>query len=55
MGPKGIIFPEGNIEHWVWRYAKVVEVPEEEQPLFDRFLEMLNDLDDVQNVYTNAE
>jgi hypothetical protein len=31
MGPKGIIFPEGNIQHWVWKYAKVVEVPEEEQ------------------------
>ena len=30
MGPKGIIFPEGNVEHWVWKYAKVVEVSEEE-------------------------
>ena len=31
MGPKGIIFPEGNLSNWVWRYAKVVEVPKEEQ------------------------
>ena len=31
MGPKGIIFPEGNIENWVWKYAEVVEVPEVEQ------------------------
>ena len=31
MGPKGIIFPEGNVEHWVWRYAQVIEVPKEEQ------------------------
>ena len=31
MGPKGIIFPEGNIEHWVWKYAQVIEVPKEEQ------------------------
>ena len=31
MGPKGIIFPEGNPEYWVWRYVQVVSVPEEEQ------------------------
>ena len=31
MGPKGIIFPEVNLSNWVWRYAKVVEVPKEEQ------------------------
>ena len=30
MGKLGIIFPEGNVEHWVWNYAKVVEVSEEE-------------------------
>ena len=30
MGKLGIIFPEGNVEHWVWKYAKVVEVSEEE-------------------------
>ena len=31
MGPKGIIFPEGNPNNWTWKYAKVVSVPEEEQ------------------------
>ncbi len=31
MGPKGIIYPEGNVEDWVWKYAQVVDVPEEEQ------------------------
>ena len=31
MGPKGIIFPEGNVENWSWKYAEVVEVPKEEQ------------------------
>ena len=31
MGPKGIIFPEGNEQDWVWKYARVVTVPEEEQ------------------------
>ena len=31
MGPKGIIFPEGTVESWVWKYAEVVEVPKKEQ------------------------
>ena len=31
MGPKGIIFPEGDIKNWVWKYAKVVEVEENEK------------------------
>tara|TARA_Y100000310_G_C20220210_1_gene595409 strand:+ start:170 stop:628 length:459 start_codon:yes stop_codon:yes gene_type:complete len=31
MGPKGIIFPEGNMTHWVWKYAKVVPISQEEQ------------------------
>lgn len=32
-----------------------VEISSEDQEMFDKFLEMLNDLDDVQNVYHNAE
>ena len=31
MGEKGMIFPEGKPESWVWKYAKVVDVPEEER------------------------
>ena len=31
MGPKGIIFPEGDIKSWVWKYAEVVEVEENEK------------------------
>ena len=31
MGPKGIIFPEGNLESWYWRYAEVIFIPEEER------------------------
>ena len=31
MGPKGIIFPEGDIKNWVWKYAEVVQIPKEEQ------------------------
>jgi YebC/PmpR family DNA-binding regulatory protein len=30
-------------------------IPTEEQDMFDKFLDMLNDLDDVQRVYHNAE
>ncbi len=30
-------------------------IPEADKEMFDKFLEMLNDLDDVQNVYHNAE
>ena len=31
MGPKGIIFPEGSVEEWVWKYAEVVPIDQEEQ------------------------
>ena len=31
MGKLGIIFPEGTKEDWVWKYAKIVEIPKEEQ------------------------
>tara|TARA_R100001594_G_scaffold34545_1_gene63570 strand:- start:567 stop:1076 length:510 start_codon:yes stop_codon:yes gene_type:complete len=31
MGPKGIIFPEGNLETWYWRYAEVIFIPEGER------------------------
>jgi transcriptional/translational regulatory protein YebC/TACO1 len=30
-------------------------ISEEDREMFDKFLDMLNDLDDVQNVYHNAE
>ena len=52
MGPKGIIFPEGNVEHWVWKYAEVVEVPKEEQkqyPIPDKEGEFYTDKLDVEN------
>jgi len=31
MGSKGIIFPEGSVESWYWRYAQVIFIPEEER------------------------
>ena len=35
MGPKGIIFPEGTYDKWEWKYAKVVDIPEEERVNYD--------------------
>ena len=35
MGEKGIIFPEGTYEDWSWKYAKVVDIPEEERVNYD--------------------
>lgn len=34
MGPRGIIYPEGDVENWNWKYAKVVDIPEEERKNF---------------------
>ncbi len=31
MGPKGIIYPEGRPDSYVWKYAKVVDIPDSEQ------------------------
>ena len=31
MGKLGMIFPEGNLEHWNWCYAKNIDIPEEER------------------------
>lgn len=32
-----------------------VKIPSDDEPMFEKFLDMLNDLDDVQNVYHDAE
>ena len=31
MGEKGMIYPEGTIDSWVWKYAKVVDIPENQR------------------------
>ena len=31
MGTKVIIFPEGKEDNWVWKYAKVIDIPEDEK------------------------
>ena len=48
MGTKGIIFPEGVKEEYVWKYAKVVEIPEDEREKYDNYDRRL----DVENAET---
>ncbi len=46
MGTKGIIFPEGKSKtNYVWKYAKVVEIPEEERHKYNNYDQRL----DVEN------
>ena len=55
MGPKGIIFPEGDTKEWFWKYAKVVQIPEEEQeqyPVLDKDGEFYKEKLDVENAET---
>ena len=55
MGPKGIIFPEGNEESWVWKYATIVEIPKEEQeqyPVPGKDGEFYKEKLDVENAET---
>ena len=55
MGPKGIIFPEGNVENWVWKYATLIEIPKEEQeqyPILDKEGEFYTEKLDVENAQT---
>ena len=58
MGPKGIIFPEGTVESWVWKYAEVVEVPKKEQkdyPIPDKDGEFYTEKLDVENATTYGQ
>ena len=48
MGKLGMIFPEGNSKKYVWKYAKVVDIPEEEQSKYDNYSQRL----DVENAQT---
>ena len=58
MGPKGVIYPEGNTENWVWKYAEVVEVPKEEQeqyPIPGKDGEFYTEKLDVENAETYGQ
>ena len=48
MGDLGMIFPEGTPNEYVWRYAKVIEIPEEERDQYNNYDRRL----DVDNAET---
>ena len=48
MGALGMIFPEGKPNEYVWKYARVVDIPEEERPMYDNHTQRL----DVDNAET---
>lgn len=48
MGQLGMIFPEGHPKDWKWRYAKVVDIPEEEQESYEGHKQRL----DIENAKT---
>ena len=48
IGKLGMIFPEGTKDKYVWKYAKVVDIPEEERVNYDNYSQRL----DVENAKT---
>ena len=48
MGKLGMIFPEGIKDKYVWKYARVVDIPEEEQANYNNYSQRL----DVENAET---
>ena len=48
MGKLGMIFPEGKPNEYVWKYARGVDIPEEERPMYDNHTQRL----DVDNAET---
>ena len=42
MGNLGMIFPEGQANKYVWKYAKVIDIPKEEQSLYDNHTQRLD-------------
>ena len=51
MGELGIIFPEGTPEDYVWKYAKVIDIPEEERHKYDNYDRRL----DVEGAFTFSQ
>lgn len=48
MGELGMIFPEGTPDEYRWRYAKVIDIPENERHMYDNHTRRL----DVENAMT---
>ena len=51
MGELGMIFPEGSPEDYVWKYAKVIDIPEEERHKYDNYDKRL----DVDGAFTFSQ
>ena len=51
MGELGMIFPEGTPEDYVWKYAKVIDIPKEEQHKYDNYDRRL----DVEGAFTFSQ
>tara|TARA_R100001377_G_scaffold81242_1_gene60651 strand:- start:2 stop:448 length:447 start_codon:yes stop_codon:yes gene_type:complete len=48
MGKLGMIYPEGTKYNYTWKYAKLVDIPEEERVNYDNYSQRL----DVDNAET---
>ncbi|MBT1452468.1 YebC/PmpR family DNA-binding transcriptional regulator [Glaciecola sp. XM2] len=45
---------EFDVEEITWLPQESKDISEDDMPMFEKFMDMLNDCDDVQNVYHNA-
>jgi transcriptional/translational regulatory protein YebC/TACO1 len=45
---------EFDVEEISWVPQDSKDISEEDMPMFEKFMDMLNDCDDVQNIYHNA-
>ena len=48
MGKLGMIYPEGTKDKYVWKYAKVIDIPKEERSNYNNYSQRL----DVENAKT---
>ena len=48
MGKLGMIYPEGTSTIYLWKYEKIVDIPKEEQAVYDNYNQRL----DVENAET---
>ena len=48
MGKLGMIYPEGTTDKYVWKYAKVIDIPIEERSNYNNYRQRL----DVENAET---
>ena len=42
MGKLGMIYPEGTKDEYVWKHARVVDIPEEEQAKYNNYSQRLD-------------